>query len=137
MRGVFDASAIVNLAINGGSKAIDAVSGGSGLTLTFFEIGNSVWKLHSLQKKLSEDDARSLLEVSLQLYSQLEVFSFTRSEALEIAKLASARRVTFYDSDYLFASKKENGLPLITDDERLARAARTEKIETFTSASII
>ena len=136
MKGLFDASALVNLAINGGSKAADAIAEGSGISLTFYEIGNSVWKLHYLLKKLSHDDAKSLLETSLQLFGRLDILNLTASDAIQVEELASVRKVTFYDSSYLYAAKK-NKLALVTDDERLTRAAHHETIATFSSASIL
>jgi predicted nucleic acid-binding protein len=136
VKGLFDANAIVNLTANEASAAIDATRGGSALNLTFFEIGNSVWKTHQLLKKLSLDEARSLLEVSIQLLARLEILNLTREDALQIMELANTHGITFYDSSYLYASKK-NKLSLITDDARLGRVAQKEKVETLSSVSTI
>jgi len=136
VKGLFDANAIVNLVANEASKAADATSGGFVLSLTFFEIGNSIWKIHQLLKKLSSDEARSLLEVCMQLLARLEILNLTRDDAVQIMELASAHRITFYDASYLYASNK-NRLPLITDDARLGRVAHQEKIETLSSTSTI
>jgi predicted nucleic acid-binding protein len=136
IKAIFDANAIVNLATQGGSKAIYAVEQGFGLALTFFEIGNSIWKLHSLFKKLSNEEAQDLLEGSLGLFYKLNLITFDTKDAIEIEKLARSRKITFYDSCYLYASKK-NKSPLVTDDEKLARAARNETVEALSSLSLL
>jgi predicted nucleic acid-binding protein len=128
MRAIFDASAIVNLATLGGSKATKAVEQGFGLALSFYEIGNSIWKLHSLLKKLSHEQAQALLEVSLGLFNELNLLNLSAKDAIEIEKRSNKLKVTFYDSSYLYSSKQYN-LPLVTDDQKLARAAKNEGIE--------
>jgi predicted nucleic acid-binding protein len=136
IRATFDANAIVNLATLGGSKAAHAVEQGFGLALTFFEIANSVWKLHSLLKKLSNEEAEALLEGSLGLFYKLNPLTLNTKDAIEIEKLAKNRKITFYDSCYAYASKK-NKAPLVTDDEKLARVARNEGVEVLSSLSLI
>jgi predicted nucleic acid-binding protein len=132
---LFDASAIVNLAINGGSKVVGNLGEGSALGLTFYEVGNSVWKLRNLLKKLSRDEAKSLLVVSLQLMGRLDIVEFDIADAVQIENIASEKKITFYDSAYLYAAKK-NKLSLVTDDNRLAKAAMKEKIEAVSSSSL-
>ncbi|MHB1869107.1 MAG: hypothetical protein ACYCPP_09210 [Nitrososphaerales archaeon] len=86
MKGLFEANAIVKLAANGASKAADA-TGGAVLSSTFFEVGNSVWKMHQLLKKLSYDEATSLLEVSSQLLARFDILILTRDDAVQIMEL--------------------------------------------------
>jgi len=136
VKGIFDASSLVNLAINGGSKATEAISGGSGIVLTFYEIGNSIWRLHRLLGRLSRDQAGSLLEVSLELFGRLNILNLVESDGLQILQMASVSRLTFYDASYLYAAKRSE-LVLVTDDARLGKAARQEKVETASSASIL
>ena len=126
----------MNLAINKGSRATDVIVEGSGIILTYFEIGNSIWKLCHLLKKLTDDEAKSLLGVSLKLFNRLEILDLAENDAIEIAELANAHGVTFYDSSYLYAAKK-NRLTLVTDDERLAKASRHEKLKVLPSASVL
>ena len=57
-------------------------------------------------------------------------------DAIEIERLVFKRNITFYDSAYLYAAKREN-LTLVTDDQRLTKAAHTEKVETASSVSIL
>jgi predicted nucleic acid-binding protein len=136
MKGLFDANAIMNLVANGASKAVDATRGGSVINLTYFEIGNSVWKTHQLLKKLSNEEARSLLNVSVQLLGRLELLDLARDDAAEILEIANKHKITFYDASYLYASLR-NKLTLITDDARLGVAARQEGIATISSSTTI
>ena len=132
---LFDASAIMDLAVERGSKAIDAVAGGSALTLTYYEIGNSIWKLHNLQRKLSNEGALALLGVSLRLYERLDILNLDASDATPIEKLASLHGITFYDSAYLYCAKR-NKLILVTDDKRLGKVAIKEEVKTASSEQI-
>jgi predicted nucleic acid-binding protein len=134
-RKIFDSSAIVNLAIHAGSRAADSISGGYGIPLTFYEIGNSIWKLHVLLRKISQVEADSLTELSLRLFDRLEIVSLGTTDAVGIERLAASHRMSFYDSSYIYAAKK-NRLALITDDEKLAKNANMEKIEVLRSTSI-
>jgi predicted nucleic acid-binding protein len=136
MKAIFDASALLNLAANGGSSAPTAVMGGCSLSLAYFELGNSVLKLHHLLKKLSTEDDRSLLSGSLELLSQLTIQVLGREDAAEIERLGIERKLSFYDSVYLYAAKREK-LTLVTDDEALLKVARIEKVETLKSLSIL
>ena len=133
MKGLFDASAIINLAISSGAKATGEISGGSGIPLTFYELGNSIWKLHLQLKKISKEEAKTLLENSLRLYGLLGKISL-EGEGAKIEELAISQRITFYESSYLYAAKREN-LTLVTDDERLAGAAKSQKISVVSSVS--
>ena len=126
MRWIYDASAIVNLASAGGPRVVDRLKEGSVLDLTFYEIGNSIWKLHTLLKKLSQEEARSLLMVSLQLTTRLDIIKFDVDDAAQIEELANKAKCSFYDGAYLYAAKK-NGHSLITDDRRLAENAAKQK----------
>jgi predicted nucleic acid-binding protein len=133
MKGLFDASAIINLAISSGAKATGEISGGYGIPLTFYELGNSVWKLHLLLKRISKEEAKSLLENSLSLYGLLGKISL-EGEGTKIEELAISQRITFYESSYLYAAKREN-LTLVTDDERLTGVAKSQKISVVSSVS--
>lgn len=134
IKGLFDASAFVNLAAKGGSRALPAINEGSAIFLTFYELGNAVWKLHFL-KKLSDEEAQSLLDGSLELLAQLTPLVLEKADAIEIEKLGFKRKVTFYDSAYLYAARRDN-LTIVTDDEKLSKAAHSEKVETISSLSI-
>lgn len=135
MKGLFDASAIINLAISFGAKATETISEGSGISLTFYELGDSVSKLHLQLKKITKDEAKTLLENSLSLYGLLEIKTL-HGEASKMEEIAISEQITFYDSSYLYAAKRDN-LTLITDDERLTSVAKSQKIRVVSSGSLL
>lgn len=54
MRRLYDTSALLNLLLNKGSKSLSVLSGQAVLDLTTYELGNSIWKLSYLQKKITK-----------------------------------------------------------------------------------
>ena len=134
---LFDSSSIVNLAVFGGEKALYIVrNGGSILTLTYYEVGNAIWKMHHLTKKINRDDASSLLQVSMKLLALFETVECSADEANEIEDRAFNQKLTFYDASYLFVAKKHH-LILVTDDGKMSRIAAKQKVDTSTSSSLI
>jgi len=134
---LFDSSSIVNLAVFGGEKALDVVrNGGSILALTYYEVGNAIWKMHHLTNKINRDDASSLLQVSMKLLALLETVECSTDEATEIEDLAFDQKLTFYDASYLFVAKKHH-LTLVSDDGKMSKTAARQKVDTITSSSLI
>jgi len=135
---LFDASSIVNMAAFGGGKVVDVVTevDASVLPLTYYEVGNAIWKMHHLIKKLDREEAISLLEVSMKLLDRLKIIECSRDDSSEIVNLALDQNLTFYDASYLFVATKHQ-LSLITDDGKLSKIATNLKIENRSSAAII
>lgn len=128
---LYDASAFLNLILNEGSKSLAATSGQTTLDLTTYEIGNGIWRISHLQKKITKIEACLLLNTCLQVISGMTVFGIRHLEE-EVKELSSDIGQSFYDSAYLVIAKKHN-LDLVTDDKKLLRAALNCKIRAYTS----
>ena len=115
----FDASALINIMISEGSKALKLLDGQSILDLTIYEVGNSIWRLAHLERKISNDQACSLLNSFLLLIQHMEVLTIEGMEK-SVKEFSIEKSLTFYDASYLVAAETR-GLVLVTDDEQLAK----------------
>jgi predicted nucleic acid-binding protein len=128
---LYDASAFLNLLLNEGSKALAVLSGQAVLDLTTYEIGNSIWKLLYLQKKITKAEACSLLDSCLKVISSMNVLHIKGLEE-DVKELSSGVGQSFYDSAYLVVAKNHN-LELVTDDKKLLKTALNSKIQASSS----
>jgi len=124
MKLVFDASALLNLIRSIGSDAFNYLKGHYILTLTPYEIGNALWRETTLVRRISIDEAISLLELMYNVYKVLNIVS-PQNLSL-VLKLAYELRITYYDSSYIIVSY-ELGARLVTDDERLKRKIQSKE----------
>lgn len=102
---------------------LDFLKVSSILDLTFYEIGNTIWKMTCLTKFLTKKESevlRNRIQVVLaktdRIYS--ETSSFHR-----IFDISEGENLSFYDASYLLVAK-EKGLVLLTEDEKLRTKAK-------------
>lgn len=132
---LYDASAFLNLILNEGSKSLTVLTGQAVLDLTTYEIGNSIWKMLYLQKKITKAEACSLLDSCLKIISGMKVL-YIKGHEEDVKELSSGVGQSFYDSAYLVVAKNHD-LELITDDKKLLKAALNSKIEASSSRSSV
>jgi predicted nucleic acid-binding protein len=128
---LYDASAFLNLLLNKGSKSLATLSGQAVLDLTTYEIGNSIWRITHLQKKIAKEEACLLLNACLKVISTMTVLDIKDIEE-SVKELSSGMGQSFYDSAYLAVAKKHN-LELVTDDKKLLGVALNCKINASAS----
>ena len=121
MKRIYDSSALVNIILNKGSKALFVLSGHVTLDLATYEIGNSVWKMSCLRKDITKDEARNLLDVCVKTMSKMKIVTACGIEK-DISKMAFDTKCSYYDSAYLTIAQKHR-LELITDDMSLQKIA--------------
>lgn len=119
---LFDASAITNLIIAQGSKALRKTRGNFALDLTAYEIGNAIWRLCLLERKIGLSEASELLGSAVDFLGQLQQIRLEELNSNHILDIGVSKRITFYDASYVVAAETRR-LTIVTDDERLARAA--------------
>lgn len=134
MPALVDASALVNLVVSRGPKALGLLKNNSILDLTLYEAGNSLWKLSSVRKLIATDDAKLALEAVRRLADYMEIISVLEFDHASVFESAKKERISFYDAAYLNAAAKGKML-LVTDDKRLARVA-SRYVETSGSSSL-
>lgn len=114
---LFDSSAIINLCNR--EKALKLFNEWT-LDLTIYELGNATWKLTRI-RKIKPDEAFTVLEALTGIYGKMRKTKIKNHE--KTLKIALKENLTFYDAAYISVAI-ENNLTLITDDEKLYKAAR-------------
>jgi predicted nucleic acid-binding protein len=118
---LFDASAVANLIVARGSKALATTRGSFSLDLTGYEIGNAIWRLCLLEKKMTPTEASELLGSAVDFLGLLGRISFEELDFNRILKISLSKNLTFYDASYVVAAEMKR-LTLVTDDEDLLKA---------------
>lgn len=126
---LFDSSAIINLC---GEKKTDKLLEGWTLNLAFYELGNAVWKQVYTHKTITVDEAITVLDPLVEVFSKLE--KPKTENALEILKIALKEGLTYYDASYINAAL-ENTLTLVTDDDQLYKISK-KHVNTITSSEL-
>jgi len=132
MRALVDASALLLVVKHTEpTKLAEIASDFTTLDLATYEGGNAIWKQARLLKLIDEKEARSVHEALLGLLSHTSIL---RGEELEQSKamdLALKKRIAYYDSCYITAAQTL-GLPLATEDRRLAGAMTGQEVVGWT-----
>ena len=123
---LFDSSAIINLC---GEEKIDKLLEGWTLNLTFYELGNAVWKQVHVHKTITSDEANTILDPLIIIFRKLK--KPEAEHALEILKIALKESLTYYDASYIHTAI-ENNLTLVTDDKQLSKVGK-KYVKTITS----
>ena len=120
---LFDASAITNLMIAQGSKVLGKTRGNFALDLTGYEIGNAIWRLFLVERRIDSSEASELLGTAIDLLGQLRQVRLEELNSSRILEIGVSKRITFYDASYVVAAETKR-LTVVTDDAGLARAAK-------------
>ena len=88
------------------------------LDLTFYEVGNAVWKESTLTRMLSSNESEVLTETAQTILANMEKVACEADSFRGILDLAKKEKLTFYDSSYIFFAK-EKDLKLVTEDKEL------------------
>lgn len=130
---LFDASSVFALVRDLGGKALDLFQGGSTISLVYYEVGNALWRESFLLNRISSKEAAKLLRCIFPVIRAMDVLNID-DEVLGDAVLSLADKldITYYDAAYL-AEAKSSDKVLVTDDEKLAKAAVEIGAETLTS----
>jgi len=116
MRFVFDSSALLNIIRVLGANALGYLRGNYILTLTFYEVGNALWKETTLLKRITTEEATTLLNLLSNTCRVLNIVA--PKDPLKALKLACALKITYYDSAYVTVACERNAT-LVTDDREL------------------
>ena len=124
MKPLFDASALLNIIREHGSKALDLTEGGYILTLTPYEIGNAIWKEAVLLNRIKLDEAKELLKQVSILYKYMKIIAPADQE--KTLHTAAALRITYYDASYITVASELNTI-LVTDDNKLVKTLQKKE----------
>ena len=91
------------------------------INLTFYELGNAVWKQVYAYKTNDENETNKLLDALTEVFMRLR--KPEKENSLEILKIALKEGLTYYDAAYIQAAI-ENKLAQVTDDKQLLEVGK-------------
>ena len=124
MKRLYDTSAMINMVLHDPERT-DVFVGEVILDLTLYEAGSTMLKICRRNQKTTEESKSVLVEM-VKFMQNMRSLNAT-SLAQEIFDVSIKRNLSYYDAAYLAAAVKNN-LTLVTDDHKLAKAARAELI---------
>lgn len=128
---LFDSNAIYKLIRETPDKALEKLMEGSTINLAYYELGNALWRECRLLKRITIEEAEKSLSLMYAMLARMPMVAAT-DDGNEILETAHKFNLTFYDSAYLVEAKKNN-TTLVSDDNKLAKAAENLGIETLSS----
>ena len=100
------------------------------LDLTYYEVGNAIWKESTLTKFLTPDEYKALSNVAQTVLAKTDRITVDANTFQGILELARSERLSFYDSSYVYFAK-DKGLVLVTEDKELkAKAQKHANVQT-------
>ena len=96
------------------------------LPLTFYEVGNAIWKEYYIHKKVK--DPITLVTLFQNFMSRLKVLD--NPPADKVMKVAIEKGLTFYDAAYVY-SAESHGLILVSEDRELIKKANAVSLKDF------
>lgn len=126
MKYLLDASALLPLVTRRGKQLIVEASRENLVTtdLAIYEACNSLWKLATLLKSISLEDAVDVATTlkDLAVRGVIQPINFTKLDFSRTLKRAYKERLTFYDTSYITKAESTE-TTLVTEDEKLRKAA--------------
>jgi len=103
------------------------------LDLTYYEVGNAIWKESVLTKFLTPEDSKTLEKVVQTILMNTDRITSEAVTFQKILEIAKNEKLSFYDSSYIYFAK-EKDLKLITEDKQLkAKAQKYVDVQTITA----
>ncbi len=129
-RHLIDASSLMLLMKTANTQtALDFLRSSSLLDLTFYEVGNALWKETCLTKFLTKEESEVLRNRVQTVLARTDSIPGETSNFEKIFDISENEKLTFYDSSYLFVAK-EKGLVFVTEDKGLkAKAGKHVEVQ--------
>ncbi len=138
MKYLLDASALLPLVVRRGKQLLFEASRENLVTtdLALYEACNSLWKLSTLLKSISIEDAIDTATTIKGLATKgvIKPIKFTKLNFSNTLQIAYKEGLTFYDASYI-ATAKNAEATLVTEDEKLKKAA-SKFIKTITYSDL-
>jgi predicted nucleic acid-binding protein len=124
---LLDASALLPLVTRFGKQLIVEASHEKFVTtdLAIYEACNSLWKLATLLKSISLEDALDAATMlkDLTMKGVIQSMNFTDLDFSTTLEMAHIEFLTFYDASFIITAKSTEAI-LVTEDEKLQKVAR-------------
>ena len=134
---LFDASSVFTLVRELRGKAPELFFEGSTISLVYYEVGNALWRECYQLKRIVPEEAAKLLKSIFALIGTMDVALLESGDlGVDILNLAVKLKITYYDAAYLKEAQRSSKI-LVTEDEKLAKAAESLGVKTLTSKRIL
>jgi len=134
---VLDASSLLLLIKRRGVEAADALRDAATVPLAGYEVGNAIRTSVQIHREMTPKDAEATLGNINTCLTYMGIIDQSSLQAMiETLRTSLRHGLTYYDAAYLAAASTLKA-PLITEDRRLAEAARKAGIQTADTASLI
>jgi predicted nucleic acid-binding protein len=92
--------------------------------LAIYEACNGLWKLATLLKTISLQNAQEIISLLNELTTKnlIQTINFTAIDLPSTLNLAQLNRITFYDASYIAATQKAKSA-LVTENQKLCKIA--------------
>ena len=134
---VVDASSLLMLIKKHGDQATETLKTSSTIPLVYYEIGNALRTSAHIHHHITPEEAQETLD---NIHTGLELMTLIRQENTQdsrhILRNSLTHNLTYYDSAYLTAADKHRAT-LVTEDKRLAEAAKKANIPTIDTDTLI
>lgn len=103
------------------------------LDLTYYEVGNAIWKESAITQFLTPEDSKTLEKVAQTILMKTDRITIEAAVFQKILEIAKNEKLSFYDSSYIYFAR-EKDLKLITEDKQLkAKAQKYIDVQTITT----
>ena len=119
---VFDTSTIINIIQIKHDEAITVFKGQNLLDLSYYELGNVLWKL-LYRSLLDKDEINKVRETIESIWSIFNVLKSTIEDFKKILDIAIENELTFYDASFVYHAQK-NDLTLVSDDGKMVKIGK-------------
>ncbi len=120
---VFDTSSVVAVLLDDDTPPISVLYDGHVLDLTFYEAGNVLWKVHTLQGRTTAEGHAELVSLLADLRRELVVHDLEEIGFEAVMDVATETELTFYDAGYIVCAERL-GTTLVTEDSKLLAVAQ-------------
>ena len=136
MKYLLDASSLMLLIKKAEVKStVECLRESSILDLTFYEVGNAIWKESALLKFLTPQEAKRIGITAQTILAKIDQVAKEGEDFQKILEIARDEKLSFYDSSYLHFAKQK-GLILVTQDKQLeAKAKKHVNVRTVEALS--
>jgi len=133
---LLDSNAIYRLIREHPENAVEKLLENTTIHLAYYELGNALWRECLLLKRISIEEAEKSLALMYTILDRMQASLLDNDTGKEILSTAHKYYLTFYDSAYLVEAKKNSKI-LVTDDNKLAKAAEKMGTKTLTSETLM
>ena len=99
-------------------------------------MGNALWRESFLLKRIAREEAEKLCRSIFAILQAMDVAVLENEDlGAVVLDMAGRLNITYYDAAYL-AEAERSGKTLVTDDEKLAKAAENAGVKNITSKAL-